>query len=152
MDAANGSRVEIILIEDNPDHIASVEATLHKANICNRVAVLKTASEAFEFLFRTGPYAKEGPLSPETLLLLSLSLKTMHGLDLLRKLRNDERTKALPVIMLTSSQEERGVMQSYKLGASGCIVKPVDLQKFVEAVAELRLSWLLMGPDCPPVE
>lgn len=146
MELGAASFVEILLIEDNPEHISSVQALLQKANICNQVTVLRTASEAFDCLFRTGPFAKEKPLSPETLVLLSLSLKSMHGLDLLRKMRNDERTKTLPVIMLTSSQEERGVMQSYKLGASGCIVKPLDLQKFVEAVAELRLAWLLLPP------
>jgi two-component system, response regulator len=146
MDGGNGSNVEILLIEDNPEHISSAQGILQKANICNAFKVVQTAAEAFDWLFRTGTYAKELPLSPETLILLSLSLRSMHGLDLLRKLRNDERTKLLPVIMLSSSQEERGVMQSYKLGASGCIVKPIDLQKFVEAVAELRLGWLLLPP------
>lgn len=147
MEPANNSMVEILLVEDNPDHIASAQSTLQKANICNRLTVVQTAPETFEYIFRTGSYAKEKPLSPETLVLLSLSLKSMHGLDVLRRLRSDERSKGLPVIMLTSSQEERGIMQSYKLGASGCIVKPMDLQKFVEAVAELRLGWLLMGPE-----
>jgi len=115
-----------------------IEAPIH---------VLREPAEVFDFLFRTGAYATMTPVSAETLILLSLSLGVMHGLDLLRKIKADERTKALPVIMLTSSQEERGVMQSYKLGASGCIAKPLDLTKLVEAVAELRMGWVLVMPD-----
>lgn len=149
MAAVNGSEVEIILIEDNPEDIACLRSLLQKANISNRLTILQNAADALDFLFRTGRYAKEPPLPAQALLLLSLSLKSMHGLDFLRKLRRDERTKSLPVIMLSSSQEERGVMQSYQLGASGCIVKPIDLQKFMEAVAELRLSWLLLDPGDP---
>jgi two-component system response regulator len=143
----NGGKVDILLIEDNPEHITSTLNALKKANICNKVHVLREPAEVFDFLFRTGAYATLTPLSAETLILLSLSLGTMHGLDLLRKVKADERTKALPVIMLTSSQEERGVMQSYKLGASGCIVKPLDLAKLVEAVAELRMGWVLVMPE-----
>ncbi|MDB6038073.1 MAG: response regulator receiver protein, partial [Verrucomicrobiales bacterium] len=78
------------------------------------------------------------------LILLDLNLPKIHGLDVLRKIKTDERTKSIPVIIMTASQEERGVMQSYKLGAQGCVVKPFELPKFVEAVSELRLSWLLI--------
>ena len=140
----NGAKVEILLIEDNPEQAGSAQNVLKKANICNKVTVLNDAQEALEYVWRTGSYNKLEALPSETLVLLSLNLKSMHGLDLLRKFRGDERTKTVPVIILTSSQEERGVMQSYKLGAAGCIVKPMDLQKFIEAVAELRLGWLLI--------
>lgn len=140
----NEAKVEIVLIEDNPESVGSAQSVLQKASICNKVTVLRDPQDALDFLWRTGPHAKLDPLPPETLVLLSLKIGSMHGLDLLRKIRADERTKSFPVIILTASQEERGVMQSYKLGAAGCIVKPIDLQKFVEAVAELRLGWLLV--------
>jgi two-component system response regulator len=143
----NGGKIDILLVEDNAEHIMSTLNALKKANVCNKIHVVRDAAEMFDFLFRTGAYAKQGPLSPDTLILLSLNLSGTHGLDLLRKIKADERTKSLPVIMMTSSQEERGVMQSYKLGASGCIVKPIDLPKFVEAVSELRLGWVLVMPE-----
>lgn len=145
--SVNGGRLDILLVEDNAEQVAATLHALKKASICNRVQVLQDPSEVFDYLFRTGTHAKELPLSAETLILLSLNLTAASGLDLLRKLKADERTKSLPVIMLSSSQEERGVMQGYKLGASGCIVKPVDLPKFVEAISELRLGWLLVTPE-----
>jgi DNA-binding response OmpR family regulator len=111
------------------------------------VRVLETPDLAMEFLLRTGSFSSQPPLASESLVLLSLNLRGSPSLDLLRKLKGDERTKTLPVIMLTSSQEERGVMQSYKLGANACIVKPVDLPKFIEAISELRLGWLLVAMD-----
>lgn len=139
--------MEIVLVEENPSDIAQTLNTLKKASLFNHVHVLKNVAEALDFLFRGGKHADLPPLPAETLILLSLNLPGAHGLDLLRKLKSDQRTKGLPVIILTSSQEERGVMQSYKLGASGCIVKPVDLPKFIEVVAGLRLGWLLIARD-----
>jgi two-component system response regulator len=143
----NGAKVEILLIEDNAADVAFTLNTLKKANLCNNIHVLRRSSEAIDFVFRTGASANQPLLPPETLIMLSLNVAGTEGLDLLRRIKADQRTKSLPVIILTSSQEERGMMQSYTLGASGCIVKPVDLHKFVEAVAELRLGWLLMSPE-----
>ena len=147
MNGDNGRKVEILLIEDNPADVTVALEALKKANVANRVHVLREGGEALDFLVRTGPFAAEPPLSAQTLILLTLRLKTVHGLDVLRKIKSDERTKNLPVIILTSSQEERGVMQSYKLGANACIVKPMELNKLIEAVAELRLAWLLISDD-----
>ncbi len=141
------SRVEIILAEDNPADITSTVNTLKKASICNRVHVIREGKQVLDFLFRTSTTADFAPLEAEFLLLLSLRLSDSHGLDVLRKIKSDERTEALPVIILTSSQEERGVMQSYKLGANAVIVKPIDLAKLVEAVSELRFGWLLLSGD-----
>ena len=139
------SRIEIILAEDNPADIASTLNTLKKANIGNQVHVMREGKELLNFL--TG--ANTGLPAPgrEILILLSLRLSDSHGLDVLRKIKNDERTRTVPVIILISSQEERGVMQSYKLGANAAIVKPLDLTKLVEAVSELRLRWLLVTAD-----
>jgi two-component system response regulator len=147
--SCNGGKVDILLIEDNPQHITATLNALKKANITNNVHVLQEPAEVFDFLSRSSGPQGASTLSEQTIILLSLTLEKVHGLDLLRKLKADERTKGLPVIILSSSQEERGVMQGYKLGASGCIVKPVDLPKFVEAVSELRLGWLLIAPDRP---
>jgi two-component system, response regulator len=143
---SNGNRkIDILLVEDNAADAALILSTLKKANICNHTHVLDNGGEVVEFLVRKGPYSNQPPLPPDTLILLSLKLAGVHGLDVLRKLKGDERTRSLPVIILTSSQEERGVMQSYKLGANACIVKPVDLRKLIEAVTELRLGWLLIS-------
>jgi two-component system, response regulator len=143
------AKIEIILAEENPADITSTVNTLNKANICNRVHVVREGKELLEFLFRTGGSAGFPAPGTELLILLSLQLGDSHGLDVLRKIKGDERTKALPIIILTSSQEERGVMQSYKLGANAAIVKPVDLAKLVEAVSELRLGWLLLSGEEP---
>jgi two-component system, response regulator len=144
--SANG-KIEIVLVEDKPADTELMVSTLKKANISNRLHILKTGADILEFLLRKGPYSAQPPLPGEIVILLSLNLEGIHGLDVLRKLKSDERTRSLPVIILTSSQEERGVMQSYKLGANACIVKPVDLRKLIEAVAELRLGWLLTTPE-----
>jgi CheY-like chemotaxis protein len=143
----DGSRVEILLVEDNPADITHIVATLKKVNLCNHIHVLREGALLPDFLFRTGTFAGQPPLPAELLILLSLGIRDVFALDILRKITSDERTRSLPIIILTSSQEERGVMQSYKLGASGCIVKPIELTKFVEAVAELRLGWLLISPE-----
>jgi len=145
--SADGSRVEILLVEDNPADISLIIATLKKVNLCNHIHVLREGALLPDFLFRTGAFAGQPPLPAELLILLSLSIRDVFALDVLRKIKSDERTRSLPIIILTSSQEDRGVMQSYKLGASGCIVKPIELTKFVEAVAELRLGWLLIAPE-----
>jgi two-component system response regulator len=140
-------KVEILLVEDNAADVTHILNTLKKANLCNRVHVLREGAQVLDFLFRTGSFAGQPPLPAEVLILLSLNLRDVHGLDILRKIKGDERTRSLPVIIFTSSQEERGVMESYKLGANACIVKPMDLSKLVEAVSELRLGWLLISPE-----
>lgn len=145
--ASNGGRVEIILVEENPTDMDSTLAALKKANLFNKIHLLKDADEAADFIFRSGVHRSLPALIPETLVLLSLSLSGTHSLDLLRRMKGDQRTKEIPVILLTSSQEERGVMQGYTLGASGCIVKPLDLQKFIEVVSDLHLGWLLISPE-----
>ena len=142
----NSGKADILLIDDNPADTASVLNALKKAKIINRVHVLADSSEILEFLFRQGRYHDSPSLPAETLILLSLKLKSGSGIDVLRRIKGDERSRNFPVIVLTSSQEDRGVMESYKLGASACIVHPIDIHKFIEAVSELRLEWLLVSP------
>jgi two-component system response regulator len=145
--SANGGCIEILLVEDVEADIAVTLNTLKKINVRNEVHILRDGKSLLDFLFRTGAAATLPPLASETLILLSLTLSDTHGLDVLRKIKGDERTRSMPVIMMTSSQEERGVMQSYKLGANACIVKPLDLTKLIEAVSELRLGWLLVSTE-----
>jgi two-component system response regulator len=147
MNGGPNHRVEIVLIEEDSGVSDETVKSLSKANIANRVHTLHEPQSVLDFLVRAGTYADQPPLPAETLILLSLSFRQMHGLDVLKKIRSDERTRSLPVIMLTSSQEERGVMQSYKLGANACMVKPLDLPKLMEAAAELKLSWLLVSSE-----
>jgi two-component system response regulator len=138
------NQVEILLIEDNPDDVTLTIGALKKGKVSNKVHVLKDGAEALDFIFGQGSYTHRREGEHVQLILLDLNLPKIHGLDVLRKIKTDERTKSIPVIIMTASQEERGVMQSYKLGAQGCVVKPFDFSKFVEAVSELRLSWLLI--------
>jgi len=143
---SKADNVEIVLIEDNASDVLVTLNALKKASICNKIHVLKESVDVMDFLLRAGRFAGEPHLPAETVVLLSLNLSGIHGLDLLRKIKEDERTKHFPVILLSSSQEERGVMEGYKIGANACIVKPVDLAKIVEAASELHLGWLLISP------
>jgi two-component system response regulator len=145
--STNESRVEVLLVEENAADRALILNALKKAKVYNCIHALQQGSEALDFLFRTGAFAGEPPLPAEVLVLLSMNIRDIHALDVLRKIKTDERTRSYPVIILTASQEERGVMQSYKLGANACIVKPIDLSKLIEAISELRLGWLLVGPE-----
>jgi len=142
-----GVRTDILLVDENPAETARVLNVLKKANVINRIHVLAEGSEILEFLFRKGRY-QDAPSHPaETLILLSLNLITISGLDVLREIKSDERSRNYPIIVLASSQEDRGVMESYKLGANACIVQPIEMSKLIEAVAELRLGWLLISPE-----
>jgi two-component system, response regulator len=143
----NGGKTDILLVDDNPADTALVLSVLKKANIINRIHVLSEGGQILDFLFRNGQYKDSPALPAETLILLSLKLNGGTGLEVLRKIKNDERSRGFPVILLTSSQEDRGVMEGYKIGANACVVQPIDITKFIEAVAELRLGWLLISAD-----
>jgi CheY-like chemotaxis protein len=140
-------KTDILIVDDNPADTALILSVLKKANIINRIHVLADGGEILEFLFRKGRYQDSPTLPAETLILLSLKQVGTSGLEVLRKIKSDERSRVFPVIVLASSQEDRGVMDSYKLGANACIVQPVEIGKFIEAVAELRLGWLLVASD-----
>jgi two-component system, response regulator len=145
LQTGHGEEVEILLVEDNENDAILTLNALRKANIRNPVQVLKDGTEALDFVFCTGKYASRQSGNRLCIILLDLNLPRIHGLDVLRRIKGDERTKGIPVIILTASQEERGVMQSYKLGAQGCVVKPFEIARFIEALSELPLGWLLVG-------
>jgi two-component system response regulator len=141
----------ILLVEDNPDDEALTRRALAKNNIQNEVRVARDGAEALELLFGTGGQAGQGSqaIAPE-LVLLDLKLPKVDGLEVLRRIRADERTRLLPVVILTSSREERDLVSGYGLGANSYIRKPVDFGQFVEAVRQLGLYWLVLNEPPPP--
>jgi len=143
----NDGKIDILLVNDNSAETISILSVLKKARIINRVHVLAEGADILEFLFRRGRFATESALPMETLILLPLRLNGLSGIDVLRKIKGDERSRNYSVILLAATQEDRGVMESYKLGANACMVQPFDLAKFIEAVSELRLGWLLITPE-----
>ena len=140
----------ILLVEDNPDDEALTLRALKKNNILNEVVVAHDGAEALDFLFATGPYTGRDIRIMPQIILLDLKLPKIDGLEVLRRLRADSRTKILPVIILTSSSEEIDIINGYNLGANSYVRKPVDFAQFVEAVGQLGLYWLVLN-EAPPV-
>jgi two-component system response regulator len=139
----------ILLIEDNEsDELLTVRA-LSKANLANQIVVTRDGEEALAYLFGTGAYAGRDVKALPTVALLDLNLPKIGGLDVLRRIRADERTKYLPVVVLTSSGEEKDRIQSYDLGANAYVRKPVDFGEFAEAAKTLGLFWLLVNEPPP---
>jgi two-component system response regulator len=135
----------ILLIEDNLD---DVELTLHalkKNNIKNEVTVISDGAEAVEYLLCTGKYSSRNIKDPPTIILLDLKLPRLDGIEILRRLRANEFTKFIPVVVLTSSKEEQDIVNSYSFGANSYVRKPVDFNQFAEAVSHLGLYWLLLN-------
>jgi two-component system response regulator len=140
----------ILLVEDNPDDEALTRRALAKNNIQNEIVVARDGAEALDCLFGTGQH--EGrPLAPE-LVLLDLKLPKVDGLEVLRRIRSHPQTRLLPVVILTSSLEEKDVISGYGLGANSYIRKPVDFGQFVESVRQLGLYWLILNEPPPRPE
>ena len=137
--------VEILLVEDNPNDAELTIRALKKHNLANNLVHVKDGAEALEFIFATGHYAHRNISNGPKVILLDLKLPKVDGLDVLRKIKSDERTKIFPVVVLTSSKEERDIVESYKLGVNSYIVKPVDFDKFLTAVSDLGLYWMLLN-------
>jgi len=139
------NQIDILLIEDNHHEAELSIRSLKKHNLANTLKHIDDGAEALDFIFSKGVYsARESLLIPK-LIILDLKLPKVDGLEILRQLKADERTKMIPVVALTSSQEERDVLESYKLGVNSYIVKPVNFESFSKAVAELGLYWLLLN-------
>ncbi len=139
----NADAVEILLVEDNPSDVELTLRALKKHNLANNLLVVKDGAEALDFVFGTGAYAKRSVAKSPKLILLDLKLPKVDGLEVLRKIKSDERTKVIPVVVLTSSSEERDIVESYKLGVNSYMVKPVDFDQFVDCVSEMGLYWLV---------
>jgi two-component system response regulator len=143
------SRV-ILLVEDNPDDVELTLRAFDKSRITNEIVVARDGAEALEVLFGAGPEAGTQRRTLPELVLLDLKLPKIDGLEVLRRIRADERSRRLPVVVLTSSNEQRDVVSSYELGANSFVRKPVDFAQFTEAAAQLGLYWLVLNQP-PPV-
>ncbi len=139
----------ILLVEDNANDEALTLRSLKKANIMNKVLVARDGAEALDYIFARGTHSARDAMDLPEIVLLDLNLPKIGGLDVLRRIRTDEATKWLPVIILTSSKEERDLAAGYENGANSYVVKPVDFTQFSEAVRMLGLYWLLVNQRAP---
>lgn len=139
----------ILMVEDNPDDVELTLRSLRKNNISNEVVVVRDGAEALDYLFATGNYSGRDTSVMPAVILLDLKLPKVSGLEVLRRLRADQRTELLPVVILTSSKEEQDMINGYKLGANSYVRKPVDFVQFSEAVKQLGLYWLLLNEPPP---
>jgi two-component system response regulator len=142
---SDGNEVEILLVEDNPDDVDMTLRALRKANIVNHIKIVRDGAEALAFLFGEGAYAAHHVENTPKLILLDLKLPKVDGFEVLKRVKADPRTKLIPVVILTSSKEQRDVVEGYELGVNSYIVKPVNFEGFVEAVGKLGMYWLLLN-------
>lgn len=143
--------VELLLVEDNPQDLELAQRALRKAGLFHRIHVARDGVEAMDFIFGTGSFAGRNVADELKVILLDLKLPKVDGLEVLRHLKADPRTRAIPVVVLTSSKEQRDVAESYRLGVNSYIVKPVNFERYAEAVRDLGLYWLLLNQP-PRVE
>ena len=137
--------VEILLVEDNPNDVELTMRALKKNHLANKVLVVTDGAQALDFIFRTGAYTGRGVANNPKIVLLDLKLPKVNGIEVIRKIKSDKETKAIPIVVLTSSEEEKDVTESYGLGVNSYIVKPVDFTKFAQVVADAGLYWLLIN-------
>lgn len=139
------SPIDLLLIEDTPSDVALTLHAFRKHRLADHVQVLRDGAEALEFIFCTGAYAERDMTDMPKVILLDLKLPLVSGLEVLRQIRADSRTQCIPVVMLTSSREDRDILESYQLGANSYIVKPVDFEPFSDAMRMIGTYWLLLN-------
>jgi two-component system response regulator len=140
----------ILLVEDNPDDIELTRVAFEKSNVMTELVVVGDGAEALDYLFKTGAYADRDPAIMPQVVLLDLNLPRIDGLGVLRRMRADERCKRLPVVVLTTSNQEKDIIASYDLGANSYVRKPVDFAQFAESARQLGLYWLRLNEPPPP--
>ncbi len=139
---------EVLLVEDNPTDLELVLRVFKKHQFANRITVARDGAEALDFLFGTGAHAARGSLQIPKVILLDLKLPKLSGLEVLARIKGDPRTRTIPIVVLTSSQEEKDLMESYQLGVNSYIVKPVDFDQFSECLKQIGIYWLVS--NAPP--
>ena len=139
------NEVQILLVEDDPDDLEMTVRALRKANLANRIEVVRDGAQALDYIFCEGAYSARKIQQSPKMVLLDLKLPKIDGLEVLRRLKGDPRTKMIPVVVLTSSKEQRDVVESYQIGVNSYIVKPVNFEGFMTAVRDLGLYWLLLN-------
>jgi two-component system response regulator len=139
----------ILLVEDNPNDVKLTMSAFEKSNVSNEIVVVGDGEEAIDYLFATGRHAGRDPKVMPEVILLDMKLPKIDGLGVLRRLRADERTRRLPVVILTTSKEEKDITSSYNLGANSFVRKPVDFAQFIDAARQLGLYWLVMNEPPP---
>lgn len=137
--------VEILIVEDTPQDLELTQRALRKANLTNHIQVARDGAEALEFIFCEGAHSGRKIDNGPRVILLDLKLPKVDGIEVLRRIKADPRTNAIPVVVLTSSKEQKDVVESYRLGVNSYIVKPVNFERFVTAVQELGMYWLLLN-------
>jgi len=143
--ANDNNTVEILLVEDNPRDVDLTLRAMKKRNLANKMHVVRDGQAALDYIFGENEYADRDVNHQPKVVLLDLKLPKIDGLEVLRRLKGDERTKVIPVVVLTSSDQEKDMVESYRLGVNSYIQKPVDFDKFLDCVAELGLYWLLLN-------
>jgi len=141
--------VEILLVEDNPEDVELTLHALRQENLANCIQVVRDGEEALDFVFCRGDFAGRSFETPPRVILLDLKLPKVDGMEVLREVKSDPRTKAIPVVILTASREEKDLVNGYHLGVNGYIQKPVDFDKFREIVKRLGLYWLVVNEPPP---
>jgi two-component system response regulator len=139
----------ILLVEDNPDDVDLTIRALKKNNVANELVVARDGQQALDYLFGTGDWAGKNVAHLPQVVLLDLKLPKIDGLDVLKRIREDERTRLLPVVILTSSKEDQDVVRGYSLGANSYVQKPVDFDQFLHAARQLSLYWLVLNEPPP---
>ena len=142
---SNGNAIDVLLVEDNPADVELTLRALRKANLANPIHVVADGAEALDYLFGSGAHGGRAGAHHPRVVFLDLKLPKVSGLDVLRRIKSDPATRMIPVVVLSSSREEPDIQAAYALGVNSYIVKPVDFEKFVEAVAGLGLYWLILN-------